>query len=207
MNTTAATTKRRSYRLGARAETMQATRDRILDAVDEAMRTSWYDELTFADLARAAGVSAPTLTNHFGDKHGLIVAYMRERMSAEVSSLRYSIEPGDIGGALRVVLEDYEQTGDMIVRALALEHRFPEMTPLLDEGRAQHRAWVTWAFEPHLPKGAAARKAAVTRLVLCTDVYAWQLLRRDLHHSPKATREHLTATANAVVMSLEEKTA
>jgi AcrR family transcriptional regulator len=201
------TTPRRSYRLGARAESMQATRDRILDAVDEAMRTQWYDELTFADLARAAGVSAPTLTNHFGDKHGLILAFMRERMSAEVNTLRYSIEPGDTDGALRVLLEDYEETGDMIVRALALEHRFPEMTTLLDEGRAHHRAWVTWAFEPHLPKGAAARKAAVTRLVLCTDVYAWQLIRRDLHHSLKATRDHLTAMATAVVVSFKEKSA
>ena len=72
MNSPATTSPRRAYRLGARAESMQATRERILDAVDEAMRTSWYDELTFADLARAAGVSGPTLTNHFGDKHGLI---------------------------------------------------------------------------------------------------------------------------------------
>ena len=40
----------------------------------------------------------------------------------------------------------------MIIRALAQEHRYPEMSDLLDEGRAQHRAWVAWAFEPHLPR-------------------------------------------------------
>ena len=33
------------------------------------MKTRWYDEVTVAELARAAGVSAPTLTNHFGDKN------------------------------------------------------------------------------------------------------------------------------------------
>jgi len=63
MNTSSATSPRRAYRLGARAESMQATRDRILDAVDDAMRTRWYDELTFADLARAAGVSVITVRN------------------------------------------------------------------------------------------------------------------------------------------------
>ena len=47
----------------------------------------------------------------------------------------------------------------------------------------------------------------MTRLVLCTDVYAWQLIRRDLNHSAKATRDHLTAMAGAVVVSFKEKTA
>jgi hypothetical protein len=132
---------------------------------------------------------------------------MHERMKGEINSLRYAIEQGDVAAAVRVVIEDYEQTGDMIIRALAQEHRYPEMSDLLDEGRASHRAWVTWAFEPHLPKAGAARRAAVTRLVLCTDVYAWQLLRRDLNHSAKATRDHMTATTTAVVVSFKEKTA
>ena len=75
MNTSTRSTApaKRSYRLGARADAMQMTRERILDAVADAMKTRWYDEVTFAELARAAGVSSPTLTNHFGDKHGLIV--------------------------------------------------------------------------------------------------------------------------------------
>ena len=46
-------------------------------------------------------------------------------MSEEINELRYSVEPGDIPGALRVVVDDYEQSGDMIIRALALEHRYP----------------------------------------------------------------------------------
>src|SRR5690349_7926357 len=99
MKSPTVTSPRRAYRLGARAESMQATRDRILDAVDDAMRTRWYDELTFAELARAAGVSGPTLTNHFGDKHGLIEAYMHERMKGEINELRYAIKPGDINAA------------------------------------------------------------------------------------------------------------
>src|SRR5690242_18072550 len=86
--------KKRSYRLGARAEAIRLTRERILDAVGDALTTRWYDELTFAELARAAGVSGPTLTNHFGDKRGLLAAYARERMSAKISELRYSVDPG-----------------------------------------------------------------------------------------------------------------
>src|SRR6478752_1842610 len=208
MNTSPASapTKKRSYRLGARADGIRLTRERIMDAVDDALTTRWYDELTFAELARAAGVSGPTLTNHFGDKRGLLAAYARERMSAKISELRYSVEPGDVAGAIRVLLDDYEQSGDMIIRVLALEHRFPDLTEVLDLGRAGHREWVAHIFEPYLPPRGRPREDAITRLVVCTDVYAWQLLRRDLGQSRTATRNHLLATVEAVVASLKEKT-
>jgi AcrR family transcriptional regulator len=199
--------KKRSYRLGARADGVRLTRGRILDAVGEALTTRWYDELTFAELARAAGVSGPTLTNHFGDKRGLLAAYVRERMSEKISGLRYSASPGDIPGAIRVLVDDYEQSGDMIIRVLALEHRFPELTEMLAVGRAGHREWVTYIFEPYLPADRRRREDAITRLVLCTDVYAWQLLRRDLGQSRAATRNHLLAMADAVAASLKEKNA
>ena len=199
--------KKRSYRLGARADGIRLTRERILDAVGEALTTRWYDELTFAGLAREAGVSGPTLTNHFGDKRGLLAAYARERLSEKISGLRYSVVPGDIPGAILVLVDDYEQSGDMIIRVLALEHRFPDLTEVLAVGRAGHREWVAYIFEPYLPRRGHRREDAITRLVVCTDVYAWQLLRRDLGHSRTATRNHLLATVDAVVASLKENTA
>jgi AcrR family transcriptional regulator len=207
VGTDSITAKKRPYRLGAREDGTRLTRERILDAVADALTTRWYDELTFAELARAAGVSSPTLTNHFGDKHGLIAAYARERLNEEISEVRYSVEPGDIPGAIRVLLDDYEETGDMIIRTLAVEHRFPALTEVLAEGRAGHRDWVAHIFEPYLPPRGRQRENAITRLVVCTDVYAWQLLRRDLGQSRTATRNHLLATVEAVTASLKEKTA
>ena len=128
-------------------------------------------------------------------------------MSAKISALRYSVEPGDIPGAIRVLLDDYEQSGDMIIRVLALEHRFPDLTEVLTLARAGHREWVAYVFEPYLPPRGPRRDDAISRLVVCTDVYAWQLLRRDLGQSRTATRNHLLATVEAVVASLKGKTA
>jgi hypothetical protein len=139
--------------------------------------------------------------------HGLIAAYARERMTEEISEVRYSVAPGDIPGAIRVLLDDYEQSGDTIIRALALEHRFPDLTEVLAEGRAGHRDWVAYIFEPYLPSRGRRRENAITRLVVCTDVYAWQLLRRDLGQTRTATRNHLLATVEAVAASLKERTA
>ena len=119
-------------------------------------------------------------------------------MSATINELRYSVEPGDLAGAVRVLVTDYESTGDLIIRALALEHRIPEMTAVLDEGRAEHRAWVTTIFEPHLPTARRERERAITRLVIATDVYVWQILRRDMGLSRAATQDQmLTTTAVA----------
>ena len=71
-------------------------------------------------------------------------------------------------------------------------------------GRDGHRRWVARTFEPFLPTGSKARKAAITRLVVATDVYVWQLLRRDMNLSRAATYDHLLAMALAVVASLKE---
>ena len=206
MKTQTAPTKR-AYQMSARAEAKQATRERILAVFGEALRTRWYDELTFAELAREAGVSAPTLTNHFGDKAGLLVAFAHENMHEEISEVRAAAVPGDVPGAIALLLEDYERTGDIVVRMLALEHRLPELVDILNRGRHGHRQWVTRTFEPFLPAASKARKAAITRLVLATDVYLWQLLRRDMKLSRAATNDHLLAMALAVVASLKENDA
>ena len=198
---------KRAYRMSARADAKRATRARILAVFGEALRTRWYDELTFAELAREAGVSPPTLTNHFGDKAGLLVAFAHESMHEEISEVRAGVAPGDIPGAIALLLEDYEQTGDIIVRMLALEHRLPELVDILTLGRDGHRVWVARTFEPFLPAGSKAREAAITRLVVATDVYVWQLLRRDMKLSRAATHDHLLAVALAVVASLKENDA
>lgn len=190
--------------MSARAEAMQATRERILEVFGEALRTRWYDELTLAELAREAGVSPPTLTNHFGDKAGLLVAFAHENMHEEISEVRAATEPGDVPGAIALLVEDYERTGDIVIRMLALEHRLPELVDILNIGRAGHRAWVTRTFAPVLPAAPKARKDAITRLVVATDVYAWQLLRRDMKLSRAATLDHLLALAQAIAASLKE---
>jgi AcrR family transcriptional regulator len=197
-------TPSRPYRMSARAESKQATRDRILEVFGQALFTRWYDELTFSELARDAGVSAPTLTNHFGDKRGLLVAYAGERMNGEISEVRDAAATGDVEQAISLLMDDYEQTGDVVIRMLALEHRMTELREILDRGRAGHRAWVARVFEPYLPAARTARRDAITRLVVATDVYAWQILRRDMQLSRRATHDHLLATVRAVVASLEE---
>jgi AcrR family transcriptional regulator len=78
------------------------TRDVILDAAAEVMRTRGLGNATTKEIARAAGFSEATLYKHFADKADLLVAVLRER-STGLARLKQALE----------------STGDDLVASLA----------------------------------------------------------------------------------------
>ncbi|MGW6700827.1 TetR/AcrR family transcriptional regulator [Nocardia sp. NPDC055049] len=57
-----------------------STRDRILDAAAEILRTRGVAQATTKEIAHASGVSEPTLYKYFGDKERLLLAVLQERV-------------------------------------------------------------------------------------------------------------------------------
>ena len=116
--------KKKPYSMELRAAAAEATRERILTAAAEAFLEGWYDDVTIAAIAERAGVSGQTVINHFGSKEELATtAY--EHVSKEITLRRSEPEPGDVLGALDVLVDDYEITGDAVIRMLALEEKVP----------------------------------------------------------------------------------
>jgi AcrR family transcriptional regulator len=157
------------YSMELRAAAAEATRERILVAAHELFLEHWYDDVTLAQIAKRAGVSAQTVINHFGGKEGLL-AGVQERFGGEVVSRRYSATPGDVDSVVAALMSDYEITGDAVIRLLALEEKVPAVGPMLAAGRKGHREWVEAMFDA---------PDAVPELIVATDVYTWKLLRRD----------------------------
>jgi AcrR family transcriptional regulator len=183
----------RTYSMELRAAAAEATRARIRAAAGELFLERWYDDVTLATIAERAGVSTQTVINHFGGKEQLAAAahgFVGER----IQSRRYAPEPGDIPALLEAVVDDYETTGDGIVRLLALEEKVPSLQPLLAKGREGHRGWVETMFgAPEL----------LPELVVATDVYTWKLLRRD---QGLGRDETLAAMLGIVQALLERRT-
>jgi AcrR family transcriptional regulator len=182
-------TRARPYRMENRAAAAAATRARILGATIDQLLARWYDEVTIASIAEAAGVSGQTVLNHFGGKEELAAA-AAEELGHRIAGQR-AVAPGDVAGAVRALVGDYEVTGDASVRMLALEGRVAAVAPHLAKGRAFHRDWVRRTFRPP-PK-------LLPLLVVATDVYAWKLLRRDQGLSRAATVDALTRLVQSLI--------
>jgi AcrR family transcriptional regulator len=179
---------RRPYRMKVRAETAEATRRKILDAVEVAFEELFYDEITLAEVARRSGVSVQTVLRHFDSKENLFVAsYLQtaERMGAD----RGPLPVGDVDEIVDDLADHYERFGDRILWMLAQEEREPMLKNLADAGRIYHLQWCRQAFSPALAglRGKVAERR-LAQFVTVTDIYTWKLLRRDRGLSKPQTK-------------------
>lgn len=101
---------------------MPTTRDRILDAAAELMRTRGVARATTKEIARAAGLSEAALYKHFADKAQLILHVMTERMPG-LPAVRVRPGEGGVEDNLRELsrgmLDFYQQAFPMMGSLLA----------------------------------------------------------------------------------------
>ena len=128
-----------------------------------------------------------TVIRRFGGKDALIAA-AAERESARVAQQRDRAPVGDVVGAVLVLVEHYELTGDRVLKLLAEEERIPGLRIIADRGRALHRDWCARVFAPALEgRVGVEQRRRMAQLVAVCDVYTWKLLRRDAHLSRRQT--------------------
>ena len=162
-----------------RAAAAEATRERIVVAAQDAFVNQWYDDVTVRGIAAAAGVALQTVLNHFPTKEALCAA-ANERFARSIATARWTVEPGDVAGAIKTLVDDYERTGDASLRMLAVEERVPAVQPWIALGRKGHQDWVEQMLAPALEGlEGRVRVRRLAQLVVATDVYTWKLLRRD----------------------------
>jgi AcrR family transcriptional regulator len=188
---------RRSYTMRARAEAVEATRDRIARAAMARFLAQLYDDVTIAAVAADAGVSAQTVLNHFESKEGLFSA-AAAIFSADLAGAREQAPPHDAAGAVASLVAQFEASGDGNVRLAVLDERIPAVRAALEKGRASHQELLARVFGDRLPGGAAERRRALAALHAATDVYTWKLLRRDLGLGRAATQQVMTQMVEAI---------
>jgi AcrR family transcriptional regulator len=192
---------KRSYRQVARAEAADDTARRIAVAFAECIHERWIDDVTLEDVAARAKVTVRTIIRRFGSKEGLLARHS-EYAAAQIRA-DMNITPGDIEGALDRGLAIYERMGDGIIRNLAQEHRYPVLKFMLDLGRSEHRHILAAFYAPWLdPLSAKERTRLLDQLVIATDIYAWQILRRDMGRSLGETRAVMLALIRGILFQL-----
>jgi AcrR family transcriptional regulator len=188
----------RPYQQRARAEAAAATAQRILDAFLERLKTQWFDEITLEDVAEDAAVTVQTVVRRFGGKEGLLSSAIKI-LGTQINARR-TATPGELDCVVKNLIKDYEETGDPVIRLLALEPRHPALKEVLDFGRSEHRRWVANGFDQALRNlDVPTRQRALDALVIATDVYTWKLLRRDLARSVSTTENTIKCLIRAAL--------
>jgi AcrR family transcriptional regulator len=185
---------KRKYTMGARAEGVEETERRVVQALVALAAERPFAEITLDDIAAGAGVSVQTVLRRFGSRDALFAVAMDAAMSTVAVERR--TPPGDVGAAVRTVVDHYEQRGRMSLLLLAQEGHDDVARKATDLGKAFHRGWVRDAFSP-----ATEDEAVLDLLVVATDVYTWKLLRLDRRHGRARTERRMRALVDAVLAS------
>jgi AcrR family transcriptional regulator len=199
------TDTKRPYRMTARRDAVERSRQRILQAAYDLWRQEPYDEISLEAIAESAGVTRQTVHRQFGSKEELFSAVVDWRHPQEEEA-SFTPEPGDVTATIRVQMDRYERNGDAYVRSLQIEGRFAPVDRLLAIGRRSHRAELEHAFGPYLPARGRRRDQAVLALYAATDVMVWKLLRRDFGCSRQETEEIIRRLVDGVLTTLPTPT-
>jgi len=195
-------TRKRRYRMTARAESAQATRQRILNAALELFYESSYDEVTLEKVADRAGVALKTVLRRFDSKDGLLLACAEEARRLEESSR--VVAPGDVGGAVDALAHRYEETMDIMARYLAVQDRVAAVGRIINLARRTHFKWLAKTFAPHLPAPADRRhRRRLAQLFAATEIYVWHTFRRRLGFSFSAAHDVMSATVHELITQWE----
>jgi AcrR family transcriptional regulator len=163
---------KRSYSMTLRSERAQETRERILEAAMAVYSAGPIEGFTLEEIAQRSETTVQTVLRAFESKENLLIAVL--------------FRLGEVGASLKptppvdAIYDLYETMGDVLMRRLADERRYPATKPALDAGRVNHRHWVEAIFAPLAARAPAAERSEILdAITVATDVYAWEKLRRD----------------------------
>jgi AcrR family transcriptional regulator len=159
-----------------RADSANATRERILESAVAELWRRRGSEVRLEDVAARAGVTVQTVLRIFGRRSALL-ASASTQLRDRILEQRESAAPGDIAGTITALFDHYEDMGDFVIRNLAEEEALPELREWLEQGRRAHRQSMQRQFAPQL--AGRQDRVLLDALVIACDVYTWKLLRRD----------------------------
>jgi AcrR family transcriptional regulator len=192
--------QKRTYDMGTRQQAKDSTRDAIVRATIDAFMAERSFAITLPTIAERAKVTVKTVLRHFGSREAVIEAAWAQAYD-EVMAER-TPPPGDLEGALKVLIAHYERRGSIGLVMLADEND-PRAVRMNSAGRLAHREWVEEVFADRLPEQAAPRTRLVDVLVVATDLYAWKLLRIDRGLSVDDVHDRMLVMTEALLAATD----
>ena len=188
----------RTYTMSSRAEAVTDTRERIVRSAIGLLLENWYEDVTLAAIAAAAGVSHQTVLNHFESKEGVALGRGRD-LRRETSARRGRAPPSDVAGAVHALVATTSGSATRMSAGRRPPSGSDVLRALLDEARASHQQWLGQCSPSVSRDTASERRRAINALHAATDVYTWKLLRRDLGLSRTETERTMVDLVTGVL--------
>jgi AcrR family transcriptional regulator len=160
----------RKYELKQRAEQVEETRRRIVEATSRLHLERGPAATSIAEIARRAGVQRRTVYNHFPDD-----ATLFEACSAHWRALHPPPDPAgwtDVRQGLRELYAWYRETEPMTANVLRDAEALPSLRAVMEPGFGSYMAAVRDVLGKEAGRGS--RVEAAIRLV--TDFHSWRSL-------------------------------
>jgi AcrR family transcriptional regulator len=141
---------RKPYRSPLRAEQLDATRRRILDAARALFGKRGYPDTTMDAIARESGLAVPTVYKNFGNKRRLLLDLIDMTINTRVppeydAVISQPTSPGRLHGLARMCVTLASGASDVIsivVSAAGSDPQLAEMMNRIAEGRRRNAALI-----------------------------------------------------------------
>jgi AcrR family transcriptional regulator len=160
----------RRYEQKQRAEQVEETRRRIVEATVDLHLTRGPAATSIAEVSRRAGVQRRTVYNHFPDDASLFAA-----CSAHWRAQHPAPDPAawkDLRQGLRELYAWYRETEPMTANVLRDAQVLPSLRRVIEPGLGAYAGRVSTA----LAKGQGRSKRVDAAIRLVTDFHAWRAL-------------------------------
>ncbi|MFB2598737.1 TetR/AcrR family transcriptional regulator [Herbiconiux sp. P17] len=186
----------REYRMSARADSAQLTRERIMDAMLTRFAVTPYERIRLDDIAADAGVTVQTVIRRFGGKPALMTTVVERELGRiagareEAARSAQAPTPADTIAAL---VQHYERYGDLILKTYSEAPLVEGLPELAARGRDYHVDWCRRAFDAAIDPAAdgVLRRRRLAQIVAICDATTWRILRADGSLSPAETERAL----------------
>lgn len=195
------TIPRRSYRSPSRERRARETRKRILVAARTEFPRSGYAATTLRAVARAAGVSVPTVELLFGTKPALLRAAISFAIRGDADpvpmlqrgwalSAQAKVSPADfLAVVARVLTISARRSAGLIVAAFEGARVDESMLPLAEQLRAQRAETAAWIVDGLIERASLRprtdRDTAVDTIWLLMDPHGFCALTEDRGWTPQ----------------------
>lgn len=171
---------KRPYRLGKRADAMEQTRRRIVEATVELHRELGPAGTTVSEIARRAGVGRLTVYSHFPDEAALFTAcqghWLAQHPPPDLAGAAELEEPRARARAVLERLYAYNrETADMTAKVVRDARSLPALAELLEAERDAEAELVELLARGWGARGARARRVRAA-IALALDFHAWEAL-------------------------------